>query len=178
MKSVTHLSCACGKVHVEAVEAPIISVECCCSSCREAGTRLGRLPGAKQVVDAKGATHFVLYRKDRMRFPEGADLLKEFRLSTDAKTRRVVASCCNTPLFLDFKGGHWISVYGALWPEDRRPAIEARTMTSDLPAGTVLPADVPNAKTQTMLFFWKLLRAWAAMGFRSPTIPVGGEIHA
>ena len=45
-------------------------------------------------------------------------------------------------------------------------------MTSDLPAGTVLPEDVPNGKHQSVSFFVKLLGAWVLMGFRSPKLAV------
>jgi hypothetical protein len=129
------------------------------------------------VLTASGTTPFVLYRKDRVRFLKGADRLREFRLSPDAPTRRVIATCCNTPVFLEFQKGHWLSLYGGLWPAGTRPALEMRTMTSDLPAGTELPDDVPNGKRQSARFFAKLLGAWVAMGFRSPKVPeVSGEI--
>ena len=50
-------------------------------------------------------------------------------------------------------------------------------MTSDLTEPTALPNDIPNSRTQSLSFFGKLLRAWAAMGFRSPKIAVAGELH-
>ena len=68
-----------------------------------------------------GATRFVLYRKDRAHIIEGENELKAFRLSAESDTRRVVAACCNTPVYLEFKGGHWLSVYGDLWPDGTLP---------------------------------------------------------
>lgn len=178
MKQTTRLHCACGQVHLEVQGAPIVSAECHCNSCRTAGARLQTLPSAPQFLEPHGGTRFVLYRKDRVRFVEGADLLEEFRLAPGAKTRRVVAPCCNTPVFLEFENGHWLSVYGCLWPAGTLPKLELRTMTSDLPADTVLPDDVPNGKRQSVSFFVKLLGAWIAMGFKSPKIAVGnGELH-
>jgi hypothetical protein len=136
------------------------------------------LPAAPAVLETNGATRFVLYRKDRVRFLKGTHLLKEFRLTPEAKTRRVVATCCNTPVFLEFTNGHWLSLYGGLWPAGTLPPLEMRTMTSDLPAGSALPADVPNGKRQSFSFFVKLLGAWIAMGFRSPKIAfVNGELQ-
>jgi hypothetical protein len=170
------LHCACGQVQLMAEGAPIINVECCCTSCRSAGGRLQTLPGAPQIVEPNGATSFVLYRKDRVQFRKGLSLLKEFRLTPKSKTRRIVATCCNTPLFAEFQNGHWLSLYGNLWPNDTRPPLEMRTMTIDLPAGTELPNDVPNAKRQNLSFFVKLLSAWITMGFRSPKINVNGGI--
>lgn len=148
----------------------------CCSSCRAAGEKIQRLEGASPILKDYGATPFVMYRKDRVRFLAGTDGLKEFRLTPDASTRRVIATCCNTPVFLEFKGGHWLSLYGGLWPEGRLPPPELRTMASDLPAGTILPDDIPNAKQQSLGFFAKLFGAWVGMGFRSPKIPVTGSI--
>lgn len=173
----TQVGCLCGHVQLKVERAPIVSAECCCNSCREAGARLQTLPDAPLILDSKGATRFVLYRKDRVHFLKGADLLKEFRLTPGAKTRRVVATCCNTPVFLEFKGGHWLSLYGGLWPDRTLPPLEMRTMTADLPDPSVLPDDVPNAKSQTLPFFVKLMGAWIAMGFRSPKMPVTGKIH-
>lgn len=176
MTDTTHLHCTCGHVHLDVERAPIVSAECCCNSCRSAAARLQALPGAPAILGPLGTTRFVLYRKDRIRFLEGANYLKEFRLSPEAKTRRVVATCCNTPVFLEFKGGHWLSLYGGLWSEARLPPLELRTMTSDMPEGTALPDDVPNARQHTLSFFAKLLGAWIAMGFRIPKIAVNGEL--
>lgn len=178
MTETTQIGCTCGNAQLEVERAPIVSAECCCNSCREAGARLQTLPDAPPVLTANGATRFILYRKDRVHFHKGADLLKEFRLTPESKTRRVVATCCNTPVFLEFKGGHWLSLYGGLWSKGTLPPLQMRTMTADLPDASVLPEDVPNAKSQTIPFFIKLMGAWVAMGFRSPKMPVKGEIDA
>jgi len=172
------LACACGRLNLSVRGNPITSVECHCDSCRAAAARLEKLPCARSMLDPRGGTRFVLYRKDRVQFTAGTDQLKEFRLSTGAATRRVVATCCNTPVFLEFEGGHWLSLYGGLWPDGTLPPLEMRTMTGDLPDASVLPSDVPNLKRQSGVFFAKLLKAWIAMGFRSPRIAVGGEIRA
>jgi hypothetical protein len=166
----TELPCACGQVALQIQGRPIISVECLCADCQNAGTFLQSLPGAPRTVDNNGATRFVLYRKDRVRCEKGQERLREHRLSKDSKTRRVVAACCNTPMFLEFTDGHWLSVYGGLWPATSLPALEVRTMTRSRPAGVVLPGDVPNPKTHTVSFYAKLFRAWAAMLFRAPRV--------
>ena len=85
-------------------------------------------------------------------------------------TRSLAATCCNTPVFLEFAGGHWLSLYAHLWPTAARPPLQLRTMTKDLPPGTSLPTDVPNANTQSARFMVKLLTAWIAMGFRAPKL--------
>lgn len=81
-------------------------------------------------------------------------------------------------MFLEFKNGHWLSLYAHLWPVGTLPPLELRTMTSDLEDGTVLDDAVPNGKRQSVRFFAKLLGAWIAMGFRTPDISVNGKINA
>lgn len=90
------------------------------------------------------------------------ELLAEHRLTDDSKTRRVVATCCNTPMFLDFTHGHWLSIYGALWPEGTLPKLDLRTVTKHAPAGVVLTDDAPNARTHNVSFFFRLIMAWQA----------------
>ncbi len=169
----TELSCACGTVRLEVERAPIVSAACCCTSCREAGGRMEALPDAPSILSEHGTTRFVLYRKDRVRFLAGRKHLAEFRLSPGASTRRVIATCCNSPVFLDFASGHWLSLYGNLWPESTLPPLQMRTMSKDLPSNAVLPNDVPNARTQSVTFFAKLFVAWVGMGFRNPKIEIG-----
>jgi hypothetical protein len=178
MTQITQLACACGRAQLELDRAPIISVECHCNSCRKAGAKLQNLAAAPQILKPNGGTRFVLYRKDRVRFVKGTELLKEFRLAPGAKSRRVVATCCNTPVFLEFQNGHWLSLYGCLWPDGTLPPLELRTMTSDRSDASSLADDVPNGRRQSVSFFAKLLGAWIAMGFSSPKITVvNGEIH-
>ncbi|HQZ13562.1 MAG TPA: hypothetical protein PK286_11825 [Devosia sp.] len=168
---VIEVSCACGQVRLEVTGKPIISAECCCTSCRSAAGTFEALPGAHPILTAYGATRYELYRKDRVRFLSGAEHLREHRLQPDSHTRRVVAGCCNSPVFTEFEGGHWLSLYGGLWPAGTLPPLEIRTMTSDLPDPSVLPDDVTNARRQNGSFFRKLLLAWVAMGFRVPKTP-------
>ena len=86
----------------------------------------------------------------------------------------MIATCCNTPIFLEVKGGHWLSLYRAIWPDAERPAVEMRTMTGER---TNLPSDVPNLKTHSLAFYGRLFAAWAKMGFRNPHIADNGELH-
>lgn len=169
----TQLACRCGTVRLEVCGPHIASVACLCDSCRTAAQVLEALPDAAPVLDGLGATPFVMHRKDRARITAGQENVKTFRLSDTAGTRRVVADCCNTPIFLDLKGGHWLSIYAALWPNAARPALEMRTM-----AGTRndLPDDVPNLTSHSLAFFARLLGAWVRMGFRNPVIADNGAL--
>ena len=178
MPSVQQVACRFGEVTLNLTGTPIACVDCCCNSCRAAGLRLQRLPGAQRLLGPHGTTRFVMYRKDRVAFLAGVERLAAFRLSADAGTRRVLATCCNTPLFLELTGGHWLSLYGGLWPEDARPPLQMRTMVGDLPDPSVLPADVPNLKQHSLRFYARLMKAWIAMGLRSPDIRIEGQVHA
>lgn len=178
MSGATQIGCACGKTRLEVKGAPILVSECLCDSCRAAADRLAALPGGRNILTFYGATPCAEYRKDRVRILSGREHLKEFRLSADAGTRRVVAICCNTPMFLEMKGAHWLSVYLHLWPDAARPKAEIRTMTGDLVDPSALPGDIPNLKSHNASFFAKLIWAWAGMGFRNPRIEVAGKIDA
>lgn len=61
-------------------------------------------------------------------------------------------------------------------PGGTRPAVEIRTMVSDLTDASNLPNDIPNMKTHTMSFYMKILGAWIKMGFKNPKITVAGKI--
>jgi hypothetical protein len=174
----THLSCACGRFEMELEGDQFIATECHCNSCREAGERLGKLPLSRPMLESNGGTQFVLYRKDRVKFPRGQYLLGAFRLKPDSPTRRVVSTCCSTPLFLEFQGGHWLSIYSTLWPEGTAPRPELRTMTGDRPPGSALDESLPAGRVATLGFYGKLLGAWIAMGFKSPKIEISREIEA
>lgn len=172
------ISCACGATRLEVHGTPILVAECLCDSCRSAADRLATLPGARNILTPYRATPCAEYRKDRVRVMSGTEHLREFRLSANTGSRRVVAACCNTPVFLEMKGAHWLSLYLHLWPRDMRPKAELRTMVGDLPDMSGLPNDIPNLKSHTIAFYAKLFAAWVGMGFRNPKIEIAGQIEA
>ena len=87
MTDTTRLTCTCGQLAVDVEGPPILSVECCCTSCRAAAAILEQRPGAPKILGAHGTTPFVMYRKDRIRWAAGTADLREHRLSPDAPTR-------------------------------------------------------------------------------------------
>lgn len=155
---------------MEVQGGPIICSECHCESCRKAAEKMESFPHQPIFREKNGGTPFVLYRKDRVSFLEGTESLKSFRLSPKSGSRRAYASCCDSPVFLEFQHGHWLSLYASLWPKDSRPKMDLRTMTSDLPDPSILDNDLPNFKKQSLPFMWRLLKSWAAMGFKDPKI--------
>ncbi len=173
----TQLACTCGQVRLAVQDEPILVTECLCNSCREAAERIVSVLGVKNYLTPYGATGCAEYRKDRVQVTSGSEQLKEFRLSSKSGTRRVIASCCNTPVFMEMKGAHWLSVYLHLWPNDKKPPLNIRTMVGDLDDASALPGDVPNLKSHTLSFYIKLFVAWAKMGFKNPKVKVNGRIE-
>lgn len=163
-------SCQCGAVMLALTGEPIVAATCYCHSCQTAGQTFDALPGAPAVVGADGGTPYVLMRKDRLQWLAGSDRLDEHRLTPDSPTRRFVARCCNSPVALEFTKGHWLSVYSGRIAENERPPAEMRTIVGDRPEGVELPDDIPNYRTPSGKFMWRLLKAWAAMGFRAPPV--------
>ncbi|WP_202796814.1 hypothetical protein [Pedosphaera parvula] len=90
-------------------------------------------------------------------------------MTPDSKTRRVVATCCNAPMFLDFTQGHWLTVYRFRLPAGVRSP-QMRVNTSERPSGVTLPDDIPNYPAHSLAFMTRLLLSWAAMGFRRPKV--------
>jgi hypothetical protein len=165
-------SCRCGAVVLEVVGPPIVHAACYCASCQEAGRQIESLPDAPPVLDADGGTDFVLYRKDRVRCVQGGDVMEARRLKLKSPTRRMVATCCNSAMFLDFTKSHWLTLYRARQHGPVRP-LEMLVITSEQREGVVLPADAPNYATHSGKFMWTLLAAWVLMRFRTPNMEGG-----
>ena len=164
--------CQCGKVKFEAAGPPIMTGSCFCTSCQEAGRRFEQLPSAPSVLDSDSGTGLILYRKDRVQCVTGQQYLEEHRLKPDSPTRRVIAKCCNSAMFLDFTRGHWLSMFRNRFPAGA-PPLELRIMTKERRAGVELADDVPNYEGHSGKFMLKLIGAWIAMGFRRPEITWG-----
>jgi hypothetical protein len=179
MREPSHHSatCQCGKVRLEAAGPPILTAICYCADCQEAGRRLEQLASAPPVLASDGGTEIILVRKDRVRCSSGAELLEEHRLKPESPTRRLVATCCNSAMFLDFTKGHWLSIYRNRFGPDAPPP-EMRIMTREHRAGVELADDLPNAAGYPGKFMMKLMGAWMAMGFKRPEITLGMPAQA
>ena len=139
--------CRCGATAFENAGAPITVATCHCESCVKAARDFERAPGAPSVLSEDGGVVYAMFRKDRVALIRGGDNLVEHRLTPESKTRRVVATCCNSPMFLDFAPGHWLSLYGCSLDD---------------------PTLLPRMRANTPKFMLKLLSSWAAMGFARP----------
>ena len=166
--------CQCGKVKFDLTNPPILAAACYCTSCQQAGRQFEALTAAPPVLDPDSGTSYVMYRKDRVQCTTGLEYLREYRLKPESPTRRVIATCCNSAMFLDVTVGHWLTMYRNRIPAGA-PPIEMRLMTSERRAGVELADDLPNHSGRSGKFMVKLLAAWMAMGFRRPTIPWGSS---
>ena len=163
-------ACRCGRVKLELTGQPILASICHCRSCQRAGIELQSRSGAEPVLGADLGTAFMLFRKDRVRPLNGEAHLAEYKLEPGSSTRRVVATCCNTAMFLEFMKGHWLSIYMSRFEPAARERPSLRTMTRDLDTPLADDEGIPAYATHSGTFMWKLLLAWAAMGFRAPKI--------
>jgi hypothetical protein len=162
-------TCRCGLVGLRLERPPIVHTACYCRSCQEAGQLIGELPDASPVLGLDGGTDYVLFRKDRVECVRGGEHLQELRLKPTSPTRRMVARCCNSAMYLDFTKGHWLTVYRGRIAGPVAP-LQMRVMTAEKPEGVVLPGDVPQYPAHAGKLMGKLLAAWAAMGFRVPVV--------
>ena len=146
---------------------------------------LRELPRSRKSLRATGfrATrpqsrrrNYVLYRKDRVQCVTGQEYLEEHRLKPDSPTRRVIATCCNSAMFLDFTKGHWLTMYRNRFPAGA-PPLEMRVMTQDRRDGVALADDLPNYDRHSGKFMLRLIAAWIAMGLRRPEITLGKTVR-
>ncbi len=60
----------------------------------------------------------------------------------------MIATCCDTPMLLDFTKGHWLSFYRGCLTGPVRP-LDMLVMTKDKPEGVTPPDDAPNYATHS-----------------------------
>lgn len=154
--------CECGRVRCTATGTPIVSAVCYCTDCQTGGHVIEALPAAPRVLDPDGGTAYLTWRDDRFAVVAGEELLVPYTLKHDAPTRRMVASCCNSGMFVKFGPGHWTSTYrlrfaGELPPVEMRTKVARRQ--SDLP----MPDDAPVYRGFGAKLFWRLIASRVAM---------------
>ncbi len=155
--------CRCGKVRCQGEGRPIISGVCYCDDCQAGAALLEALPDARPVLTPDGGTHYLTYRDDRFGCIEGAELLKAIKHAPDAPTERMVASCCNSAMYLKYRRGHWTSAYAARF--DDAPPVEMRTQTQFRSSSDPMPDDAAVYRSFGPRLFWRLFTSRIAMLF-------------
>jgi hypothetical protein len=151
-------------VEIEAFGTPITSVVCYCDSCQKGSRQIEALTNAVPILGPDGGTAYILYRKDRLKYSKGAELLKGYKIDTST-TSRVVASCCNSAMVMLDDVKHWAPVYRARFQGDM-PPLQWRICTKYKPENAgVLPTDIPSSTMYPAGFMWKLLTSKLSMLF-------------
>src|SRR5580692_8078026 len=156
-------SCACGRVRCQAMGAPIVSLVCYCEDCQDGARKIEALPNAASFRDADGGTPLLTYRDDRFKCSSGEELLVGYKIKQNAPTRRMVASCCNSAMFLKYAPGFWVSGYRARFRGDDLPPIEMRDQIEHRRADTALPSDAPCYRGFPTRLFAKIISARISM---------------
>lgn len=155
--------CSCGTVEIEASGAPMTSVVCHCDSCQEDSRQIEALPNAVPILGLDGGTAYILYRNDRIKYPRGAELLRDYRIDEKSTTSRVVASRCNSAMIMRFDDAkHWVPVYRARFRGDI-PPLQWRICTKFKVENVAIPTDVPSSAMYPAGFMWKLLTSKLSM---------------
>jgi hypothetical protein len=157
--------CPCGGVEIEAIGTPMTSVVCYCDSCQEGSRQIEALNGAAPILGPDGGTGYILYRKDRVKYTKGAELLKGYKIDEKSTTSRVVATCCNSAMVMRFDDmKHWVPMYRGRF-QGETPPVQWRICTKFKPENAVVPSDIPSSAMYPPGFMWKLLASKLSMLF-------------
>ena len=154
--------CACGTVEITLDTPPIAALSCCCDDCQAAAQHLEALPGAPGFREPCGGTPAVLFAKSALKITKGQDRLSAHRLRNGARTKRMVATCCNTFLYVGFdRGPFWVDVVSARIDGDA-PNLRWRIQTRYLDAPP--PDDLANHPKYPQGLVWRIALAGVLAG--------------
>ena len=162
--------CRCGAVEIGGWGDPLAVNACYCDDCQAAARRLDSLGNAAPVANADGGTEFMLFRRDRIACIRGAEHLEAMRLTDSTKTRRMITTCCGTPMYMAFDDGRpWVSAFRAGFGPDA-PSVQRRICTRFKPPGAQSDGDLPSYPGYPVAMF---LRIFAAAPLMLLSRPVG-----
>jgi hypothetical protein len=163
MTAQTILRCQCGEVECTGQGGPFLSAACYCDDCQEAARQIEAIGKGPPVSDPDGGTALGLIRDDKFRIERGAELLRPHQLIPDSSTSRMVASCCNSAMFLQFSDGRFWKSVMLNRTAGPKPEIEMRFCTryrvSDLP----WPDTAPRYAKFPLTAFWRVAKELFAM---------------
>jgi hypothetical protein len=156
--------CVCGSVEINTVGNPVLSAACHCPDCYEGSRRLEALSKSPPILDSFGGTAHLLFRKDRISYAKGKELLKSIKVDEDSPSR-TYSSCCNSYLLLDVGPKmHVTPIFRGRFKGDV-PNIEFRMNLKRKPGTENYPQDVPCFPSFPFRFIKKLIAAKFAMIF-------------
>lgn len=162
-KNLMTAQCSWGGVELQAIGIPIVCSVCYCDDCQRGARQIGALLNAPPVQEPDGGTEYVLYRKDRVKCLKGAHLLQGYKLTKESATNRIVATCCNSGMYLSFdRGPHWLSLYRARLQGDV-PPLEMCIQTRFKPENVDISSDIPSYPAIPVKLLGKLVASRIAM---------------
>jgi hypothetical protein len=160
--------CRCGAVEVGAWGEPIIVTACYCDDCQAAARRLAAAANSPPAANAGGGTEFMLFRRDRIACTRGADRLQAMKLSDSSKTRRMIAGCCATPMYLAFDDKRpWVSAFRAAFGASA-PPVEMRICTRFRRLQEEVQDDLRSHPGYPPAMIVRILAAWPLTLFSRP----------
>jgi hypothetical protein len=169
----THVArCRCGAVELGAWGGPILVSACYCDDCQAAAWRLAASADPAPASGADGGAEFMLFRRDRIACTRGADRLRAMRLTDASKTRRMIAGCCATPMYLAFDDKRpWVSAFRAGFGADA-PPVQMRICTRFRRSEDRADDGVPGHPGYPPAMMLRILAAWPRMLFSRPVGPL------
>ena len=164
--------CRCGAVQLGAWAAPIAVAACYCDDCQAAAAKIAQT-GAVSPADPDGGTAFMLFRRDRLACTGGSERLCAVRLREGTKTRRMVAECCGTAMYLAFDDSRpWVSAFRDPFGETA-PPVQMRICTR-FRRTDAAPADdgLPSHAGYPPSMMLKILAAAPGLLFAKPVEPL------
>lgn len=166
--------CRCGAVELAAFGKPIVASACYCRDCQAAARHFAMRADSPTVADLDGGTEYLLFRKDRISCTNGAEHLEALRLKDSSATRRMIANCCGSAMYMAFDDvRHWVSAYRGRFTGDVPPVemgICTKFRTSDEPLDSRIPRYAGYAPRLMMRLLGSRLAMVFAAKEQKPTI--------
>jgi hypothetical protein len=165
----THVAhCRCGAVEIRAWGQPIMVNACYCDDCQAAAHRLAGSASSEPASGTDGGTEFMVFRRDRIACTGGSDRLQAMRLTAPSKTRRMIASCCATPMYLAFDDKRpWVSAFRVPFGTDA-PPLEMRICTRFKRSEEKAEDGLPSHPGYPPAMMVRILAVWPLMLFSRP----------
>jgi len=155
------VSCKCGQVKLDVTGKPFMVAACYCDDCQAGWRRIEALVNAAPVLDDRGGIENLYFRNDRVRVVQGEEFLQPFKLRPESPMRRVVANCCNTPMYSSREDFRFMNIIRARFGPDA-PPLEGRYFTRYSPEQPFVSHDVPSYPGVPLSVKLKMLRAHLA----------------
>lgn len=175
MNGDTVLKCDCGAVECAGRGAPFLAAVCYCDDCQEAARQIEAAGDGPPVAAPDGGTALCLIRDDKFTVVRGEDRLRPHRLNPASHTSRMVASCCNTALFLSFSDGRFWKSAMIDRIADPKPVVTMRLCTRYRNSPLPWPDDAPRHAGFPLSALWRVGQQWFAMKLGRPDRPAGSS---